>query len=78
MQVLSFCSKTIINPRNQFTGSDNVGRILAGEAAKYLKPCVLELGGKAPCVVSCLSEPSTYGASNGRLGPRGCQFGGGS
>ncbi|THH30803.1 hypothetical protein EUX98_g3383 [Antrodiella citrinella] len=34
-----------------FTGSDVVGRILAGEAAKYLKPCVFELGGKAPAVV---------------------------
>lgn len=36
----------------QFTGSDRVGKILASEAAKYLKPCVLELGGKAPAVVS--------------------------
>ncbi|KDQ56600.1 hypothetical protein JAAARDRAFT_194590 [Jaapia argillacea MUCL 33604] len=34
-----------------FTGSDRVGKILAAEAAKYLKPCVFELGGKAPCVV---------------------------
>ncbi|KAI9450247.1 aldehyde dehydrogenase [Russula earlei] len=34
-----------------FTGSDRVGRILAIEAAKHLKPCVLELGGKAPSVV---------------------------
>ncbi|KAF7426749.1 hypothetical protein PC9H_009118 [Pleurotus ostreatus] len=34
-----------------FTGSGRVGRILAMEAAKYLKPCVLELGGKAPVVV---------------------------
>ncbi|KIJ38758.1 hypothetical protein M422DRAFT_176140 [Sphaerobolus stellatus SS14] len=34
-----------------FTGSDRVGRILAGEAAKYLKPCVFELGGKAPVIV---------------------------
>ncbi|KAF8520725.1 aldehyde dehydrogenase [Hysterangium stoloniferum] len=34
-----------------FTGSDRVGKIIAGEAAKYLKPCVLELGGKSPCVV---------------------------
>ncbi|KAF9487155.1 ALDH-like protein [Pleurotus eryngii] len=35
----------------QFTGSERVGRILAMEAAKFLKPCVLELGGKAPVVV---------------------------
>ncbi|CDO69642.1 hypothetical protein BN946_scf184851.g30 [Trametes cinnabarina] len=34
-----------------FTGSDVVGRIIAQEAGKYLKPCVLELGGKAPVVV---------------------------
>ncbi|KAK7059715.1 Aldedh domain-containing protein [Favolaschia claudopus] len=34
-----------------FTGSDRVGRIIATEAAKYLKPTVLELGGKAPAVV---------------------------
>ncbi|EED82731.1 predicted protein [Postia placenta Mad-698-R] len=34
-----------------FTGSDRVGRILAQEAGKYLKPCVFELGGKAPAVV---------------------------
>ncbi|KZV91705.1 aldehyde dehydrogenase [Exidia glandulosa HHB12029] len=34
-----------------FTGSSRVGKIIAGEAAKYLKPCVFELGGKAPAVV---------------------------
>ncbi|KAI0075312.1 aldehyde dehydrogenase [Panus rudis PR-1116 ss-1] len=34
-----------------FTGSDRVGRIIAGEAAKHLKPCVFELGGKSPAVV---------------------------
>ncbi|CAL1715140.1 unnamed protein product [Somion occarium] len=34
-----------------FTGSDGVGKIIAAEAAKYLKPCVFELGGKAPVVV---------------------------
>ncbi|KAF5390647.1 hypothetical protein D9757_002580 [Collybiopsis confluens] len=34
-----------------FTGSDRVGRAIAMEAAKHLKPCVLELGGKAPVVV---------------------------
>jgi len=34
-----------------FTGSDRVGKILAAEAAKYLKPCVFELGGKAPAVI---------------------------
>ncbi|RPD64183.1 aldehyde dehydrogenase [Lentinus tigrinus ALCF2SS1-7] len=34
-----------------FTGGDLVGRIIAMEAAKYLKPVVLELGGKAPAIV---------------------------
>ncbi|EIN08992.1 aldehyde dehydrogenase [Punctularia strigosozonata HHB-11173 SS5] len=34
-----------------FTGSDRVGKLIAAEAAKYLKPCVFELGGKAPAVV---------------------------
>ncbi|KAH9893524.1 aldehyde dehydrogenase [Cubamyces lactineus] len=34
-----------------FTGSDTVGRLIAAEAARYLKPCIFELGGKAPVVV---------------------------
>ncbi|EMD35484.1 hypothetical protein CERSUDRAFT_96599 [Gelatoporia subvermispora B] len=34
-----------------FTGSDVVGRVIAGEAAKYLKPCIFELGGKSAVVV---------------------------
>ncbi|KAK7947842.1 aldehyde dehydrogenase [Apiospora aurea] len=34
-----------------FTGSDRVGRIIAGLAASCLKPCVLELGGKAPLII---------------------------
>ncbi|CAG9982862.1 unnamed protein product [Clonostachys byssicola] len=37
--------------RVNFTGSDRVGRIIAGWAATCLKQCVLELGGKAPVVV---------------------------
>jgi acyl-CoA reductase-like NAD-dependent aldehyde dehydrogenase len=37
--------------RINFTGSTRVGKILAGVAAKYLKPILLELGGKAPLVV---------------------------
>jgi len=37
--------------RVNFTGSTRVGRILALVAAKYLKPILLELGGKAPLVV---------------------------
>lgn len=34
-----------------FTGSTEVGRIVARKAAEHLTPCVLELGGKCPCVV---------------------------
>lgn len=40
---------------NQFTGSDRVGKIIAMEAAKHLKPCVLELGGKSPAIVSTIA-----------------------
>jgi benzaldehyde dehydrogenase (NAD) len=34
-----------------FTGSDRVGKIIAGWAASCLKTTLLELGGKAPAVV---------------------------
>ncbi|MES0810490.1 aldehyde dehydrogenase [Roseibium sp. SCPC15] len=37
--------------RINFTGSTRVGRIIAERAAKHLKPCLLELGGKAPQIV---------------------------
>ena len=37
--------------RVNFTGSTRVGKIIAALSAKYLKPCLLELGGKAPLVV---------------------------
>lgn len=37
--------------RVNFTGSTRVGRLIAQTCAKYLKPAVLELGGKAPMVV---------------------------
>jgi len=37
--------------RVNFTGSTGVGRIIAGLAARYLKPVLLELGGKAPMLV---------------------------
>jgi vanillin dehydrogenase len=37
--------------RVNFTGSTRVGKIIAALAAKYLKPVVLELGGKAPLIV---------------------------
>lgn len=34
-----------------FTGSTHVGRIISQLAAKHLIPCILELGGKSPCIV---------------------------
>ena len=37
--------------RVNFTGSTRVGRIIAEVAARYLKPVLLELGGKAPLIV---------------------------
>jgi acyl-CoA reductase-like NAD-dependent aldehyde dehydrogenase len=37
--------------RINFTGSSRVGKIVAQTAAKYLKPVLLELGGKAPLIV---------------------------
>jgi len=37
--------------RVNFTGSTKVGKIIAATCARYLKPVVLELGGKAPLVV---------------------------
>ncbi|WP_179504435.1 MULTISPECIES: aldehyde dehydrogenase [unclassified Sphingomonas] len=37
--------------RINFTGSTAVGKIIATRAAGHLKPCLLELGGKAPLIV---------------------------
>ena len=37
--------------RVNFTGSTRVGRTIAEVAARYLKPALLELGGKAPLIV---------------------------
>ena len=34
-----------------YTGSTNIGRIVAQAAAQHLTPTVLELGGKSPCIV---------------------------
>ena len=48
------CEALISHPavkRINFTGSTRVGKIIAAISARYLKPVVLELGGKAPLVV---------------------------
>ena len=46
-----------------FTGSVNTGRKVAEACARQLIPCILELGGKAPCVV--LPDADLERASNG-------------
>lgn len=49
--------------RVNFTGSTRVGKIIAMACAKYLKPVVLELGGKAPLVI--LDDADISDAVNG-------------
>ena len=49
--------------RVNFTGSTKVGRLIAQTCAKYLKPALLELGGKAPLVV--LDDADIEDAVNG-------------
>lgn len=49
--------------RVNFTGSTRVGKIIAMVCAKYLKPVVLELGGKAPLLV--LDDADLDAAVNG-------------
>jgi len=49
--------------RVNFTGSTRVGKLIALTCAKYLKPVVLELGGKAPLVV--LDDADLDDAVNG-------------
>lgn len=51
--------------RVNFTGSTHVGRLVAQTCAKYLKPVVLELGGKAPFVV--LDDADLDAAVNGAI-----------
>ncbi len=51
--------------RINFTGSTKVGQIVAERAATQLKPCLLELGGKAPQVV--LDDADIDGAVNAAI-----------
>ena len=51
--------------RVNFTGSTKVGRMIAQTSAKYLKRCLLELGGKAPFIV--LEDADLEGAVNAAI-----------
>jgi acyl-CoA reductase-like NAD-dependent aldehyde dehydrogenase len=58
----------ITNPKVKhvnFTGSSKVGRIIGRLAGENLKPCLLELGGKAPLVV--LDDADIDGAVNAAI-----------
>ena len=58
-------SALIAHPKTRrinFTGSTRVGRIVAEQAGRHLKPCLLELGGKAPLVI--LDDADIDGAVN--------------
>ena len=59
--------------RVNFTGSTRVGRIVAAAGAKHLKPVLLELGGKAPCVVldDADLEAAVQGAAFGAFANQG-------
>ena len=52
-----------------FTGSTNVGRIVAGAAAKNLTPVTLELGGKSPVIIdeSANQKLAVARIANGKL-----------
>lgn len=51
--------------RINFTGSSKVGKLVAQTAAKYLKPVLLELGGKSPLIV--LDDADIDGAVNAAI-----------
>lgn len=52
-----------------FTGSERVGKIIAGAAAKTLTPVVLELGGKSPVYIDdSLPEISSMVQVSSQLG----------
>lgn len=61
--VTEYAVKHPLVRRVNFTGSDRVGKIIAGWAATCLKQCVLELGGKAPVVV--LDDADVQDAAEG-------------
>jgi len=52
-----------------FTGSPQKGRIIAEAAAKFLTPCILELGGQNPTIVDSNAdlENAVYNIASGRF-----------
>ncbi|MEL6210330.1 MAG: aldehyde dehydrogenase family protein, partial [Pseudomonadota bacterium] len=62
-EVVEALIRTSAVRRVNFTGSTHVGRIIARLCAEELKPCLLELGGKAPFIV--LDDADLEGAVNG-------------
>ena len=52
-----------------FTGSPQKGRLIAEAAAKYLTPCILELGGQNPTIVDSSAdlENAAYNIISGRF-----------
>lgn len=64
----SVCEAIIGHPavrKINFTGSSFVGSKIAGYAAQHLKPCCLELGGKAPIIV--LKDADLAAAANAAI-----------
>lgn len=51
--------------RVSFTGSDVVGKSIASQCGQNLKPCILELGGKAPVIVTENAKDNLHSAAWG-------------
>jgi succinate-semialdehyde dehydrogenase/glutarate-semialdehyde dehydrogenase len=69
-------AKVIADPRVQgisFTGSDTTGSILASNAGKHIKKCVMELGGNDPFIV--LDDANLDVAVSGAIKSRGINSG---
>jgi acyl-CoA reductase-like NAD-dependent aldehyde dehydrogenase len=41
-----------------YTGSTQKGKLVAQACGKNLVPCLLELGGKSPCIVDESADPN--------------------
>lgn len=50
-EVTSFLIKHPYVKKINFTGSPRMGRIIAEQAGRALKPCLMELGGKSPALI---------------------------